>query len=69
MEIKFNSDGELPLQKMIEIPTIATVARALFLENNIYYPQFVLDECPYKILKKMESKNGLKEIVIKNCAC
>ena len=54
---------------MIEIPTIATVARALFLENNIYYPQFVLDECPYKILKKTESKNGLKEIVIKNCAC
>ena len=49
MEIKFNSDGELPLWKMIEIPTITIVARTLFLENNIYYPQSVLDECPYEI--------------------
>ena len=38
----------LPLNKMIEIPTIAIVVRAIFLENNKYYRQVFLDECLYK---------------------
>ena len=49
MKIKFNSDDELPLNKTIEIPTITIVVRAIFLENNKYYPQVFLDECLYKI--------------------
>ena len=49
MTIKFDSDDELPLNKMIEVPTIAIVARAIFLEYNKYYPQVFLDECLYKI--------------------
>ena len=49
MKIKFNSDDELPPNKMIEIPTIAIVARAIFHENNKYYPQIFLDECLYKM--------------------
>ena len=49
MKIKFNSDDELPLNKTIEIPTITTVVRAVFHENNKYYPQVFLDECLYKI--------------------
>ena len=48
MNIKFNSDDVLPLNKMIEIPTIAIVVRAIFLENNKYYRQVFLDECLYK---------------------
>ena len=40
MKIKFNSDDKLPL-------TIAI--KAIFLENNKYYPQIFLDECLYKI--------------------
>ena len=48
MKIKFNSDDVLPLNKMIEIPTIAIVVRAIFLENNKYYRQVFLDECLYK---------------------
>ena len=39
MKIKVNSDDELPLNKMAEISTIATVVRAIFLENNKYYPR------------------------------
>ena len=31
MKIKFNSDNELPLNKTIEIPTMAIVVRAVFL--------------------------------------
>ena len=49
IKIKFDSDNELPLNKTIEIPTMAIVLRAIFLENNKYYPQVFLDECLYKI--------------------
>ena len=43
MKIKFNSDDELSLNKKIEIPTMTTVVRAVFHENNKYYPQVFLD--------------------------
>ena len=39
MEIKTNSDDKLALNKTIEIPSLAIVVRAIFLENNKYYPQ------------------------------
>ena len=48
MKIKFNSDDQLLLNKMIEIPTMTIVVRAVFHENNKYYPQVFLDECLYK---------------------
>ena len=47
MKIKFNSDNKLPLNKMVEIPTITIVIRTVFLKNNKYYSQFFLDECLY----------------------
>ena len=49
MKIKFNSDDELPLNKMIELPTMTVVVRAIFLENSKYYQQALLDECLYKL--------------------
>ena len=49
MKIKFNLDDKLPLNKIIEIPTITIVATAIFLENSKYYPQVFLDEYFYKI--------------------
>ena len=42
MKIKFNSDDELPVNKTIEIPSIIIVIRAVFHENNKYYPQVFL---------------------------
>ena len=51
MKIKFNLDDELPLNKMVEIPSMAIVVRAIFYENNIYHPQVFLDESQYKIWK------------------
>ena len=38
MQIKFNSDDILSLNKTIEIPIVAIVGRAVFHENNKYYP-------------------------------
>ena len=34
MKIKFNSDDELPLNKMIESPSITIVLRVIFLERS-----------------------------------
>ena len=44
MTIKFNSSHELSLNKIIEI-----VVRAIFLENNKYYPHIFLNERLYKL--------------------
>ena len=45
MKIKFNSDDELPLNKIIEIPSMIIIVRAVYHENNKYYPHIFLDEC------------------------
>ena len=49
MKIKFDSDDELPLNKMVEIPTVIIVVRAVFQENNKFYPYVFLNECLCKI--------------------
>ena len=46
MKIKFNLDDELP-DKTIEIHGMIIVARAIFHENNKYYPYVFIDECLY----------------------
>ena len=51
MKNKFDSDGNLPSNKTIEIPIVTIVVRAIFHGNNKYYPQITLYECPYKIWK------------------
>ena len=45
MKIKFDSDENLPLNKTIDIPIVTRVSRAVFHENNKYYPQIFLDRC------------------------
>ena len=49
MKVKFNSDDELPLNKIIENPSMIIVVRDVFYENNKYYPQVFLDEYLYKL--------------------
>ena len=49
MKIKFNSDDELLLNKTIEIHSMIIDVRAIFLENDKYYPQVFLDECLCKL--------------------
>ena len=39
MNIKFNLDDELPLNKAIENTSTIIVVRTVFYENNKYYPQ------------------------------
>ena len=49
MEIKFNSNDELPLNKTIDIPIMTIIVRAIFLRNNKFYQQVFLDNCLYEI--------------------
>ena len=39
MKIKFRSDDDLDLNKMLELPNIVTVVGSVFNEGNKYYPQ------------------------------
>ena len=39
MKITFDSDGDLPLNKAIEIHNVTIVVRVIFYENNKYFPQ------------------------------
>ena len=43
MKIKFNLDDGLPLNKTVETLTMTIVVRAVFHENNKYYPQIFLN--------------------------
>ena len=49
IKLENDSDDELPLNKTIEIPTIAMFARGIFLANTKFYSQVFLDECLHKI--------------------
>ena len=49
MKIKFNSDDELPLNKTVEIPTMAIAVTPVFRKNSKYYLHVFLDECLYKM--------------------
>ena len=49
MKIKFISYEKLPINKTFKIPIMTIVVRAVFLENNKYYPQLFLDKCLCKI--------------------
>ena len=49
MNIKSDSDNNLPLNKTIEILIVTIVDRVVFHENKKYCPQVFLDECLYKI--------------------
>ena len=45
MKIKFKQDGELPLNKTIEIPSMTIVVGTIFLKKNKYYAEVFLDKC------------------------
>ena len=51
MKIKFNSDDNLPLNKILKLHNLAIVARSVFQEDNKYDQQIFLDECLYEFKK------------------
>ena len=44
MKIKFNSDDDLPLNKMLKLHMLTIIVRSVFEEDGKYYAQVFLDE-------------------------
>ena len=49
MQIKFNSDDDIPLNKQLNFLTITVCIRNIFEKDGKYYPQFFLDEYLYEV--------------------
>ena len=49
MKIKFNSDDNLPLNKILKLDNITIVIRSVFQKDNKYNSQAFLDECLYEL--------------------
>ena len=49
MKIKFKTDDNIPLNKMIYFPTITIIIRSVTQKGGKYYPQVFLDECLYEV--------------------
>ena len=49
MKIKFSSDDDLPLNKMLKIHMLTIIVRSVFEEDGKYYQQNFLDEYLYEV--------------------
>ena len=49
MKIKFDSDNDLPLNRLWQFPTMAIVIRSVFKDERKSYPQIYLGECLYEL--------------------
>ena len=49
IKIKFNSDDNLPLNKLSKPHNLTVVVRSVFQEDSRYYPHVFLDDCLYEL--------------------
>ena len=49
MKIKFNSDDNLPSNKILKFCILIIVIRNIFEKDGKYYPGIYLDDCLYEI--------------------
>ena len=49
MKIKFDSDDNLPLNKILNFRVLTIIIRNIFEKDDKYYPQIFLDDCLYEI--------------------
>ena len=49
MKIKFNSDDNFPLSKILKLHNLTIVVRPVLQEDSKYYPQVFLVECLYEL--------------------
>ena len=56
MKIKFELDGDFPLDKTFSISNMIIAAVSVLGKNGKYYPQFFLHECAYKLEKCYSTK-------------
>ena len=51
MKARFESNDDLPLGKILNIPVCIIVVNSVFQRDNNYYPQVLLCECLYEYEK------------------
>ena len=49
MKIKFHSDDNLPLNKILKFRILTIIIRNIFEKDGKYYPGIYLDDCLYEI--------------------
>ena len=49
MKIEFSTVDNIPLNKIIYLPTITIIIRSITEKDNKYYPQVFLDDCLYQV--------------------
>ena len=49
MKIKFNTDDNIPLNKIIYFPTITIIIRYVTQKDGKYCPQLFIDKCLYEV--------------------
>ena len=49
MKIKFNTDDNIPLNKIIYFPTITIIIRSITKKGDKFYLQLFLYHCLYKV--------------------
>ena len=47
LKTKFDSDDDLPLNKLLKFLTMTIVVRSVLEDEGKFYPQYYLDECLY----------------------
>ena len=47
-KIRFSSDIDLPLGKLIESKVLTIIIKCIIKKNDKYYPEIYLDECLYR---------------------
>ena len=48
MRIKFDSDDNLPLNKILKFRVLTIIIKSVFEDDGKYYPQILLDDCLYQ---------------------
>ena len=48
MKARFESNNDLPLGKILNIPVCIIIVKSVFQKDNNYYPKVLLYECLYK---------------------
>ena len=49
MKIRFESDNNLPLNKILKLHMLTVIVRSVLEEDGKYYPQVFSDECLYEV--------------------
>ena len=49
IKIKFDSDDNLPLNKILKLRVLTVIIRNIFEKDSRHYPQIFLDDCLYEI--------------------